>query len=52
MLMGKANPVEIFPQGTAKARDELGKMVGVSGKTVVLIWAHRSFFSFAPVDCK
>lgn len=32
MLAGKSNPVAKFPQGS-KARDELGAMAGVSGKT-------------------
>ena len=31
MLAGKSAPMEKFPQGTA--RDELGAMAGVSGKT-------------------
>lgn len=32
MTAGVANPVEIFPEGK-RARDELGEMAGVSGKT-------------------
>lgn len=43
----KADPVENLPQGNDRARDAVGKAVGVSGKSVDFAKHHKNPFAIA-----